>query len=212
MMLIGQSFLFVAIIKVIPQIADTLIAGVSMSTASGGAAVRGGASGAAGLAAGAMVAAYNMPGKTADVIGGGVSAVQSAASAYSANFNSYRNQGLNSVRAGVSALGSTIWAGYQASRGQENPGTQNSMAAKNFNRGVTTGAATSNASGNTSATTAISGTPETPKSSSEAEEPSPASRIEHEEKEQESREREFAEPAYSAPGPEELSKKFRNWD
>ena len=45
MNLIAQSFFFMAIVKVIPQIADTLIAGVSMGISSGGAAIRSGFSG-----------------------------------------------------------------------------------------------------------------------------------------------------------------------
>jgi type IV secretion system protein TrbL len=201
MMLIGQSFLFVAIIKVIPQISDTLIAGVSMSTSSGAFAVRSGASGAASLAAEAMTAAYNAPGKAADAIGGGISAVQSAATAYSANFNAYKSQGLSNVRAGVSALGSTLWAGYQGSRGHS-VGTQNSMDS-NPGSGGTAGAVSQTASPNNSAqndtaTSAAPKTAEAPKtastSDSEANEPKDA----------------YSSP-YSAPGPEELSEKFRNW-
>jgi type IV secretion system protein TrbL len=139
MMLIGQSFLFVAIIKIIPQIADTLISGVSMNTGAAGAAARGGATAAAGLAVGAASVMYNAPGKTADVIGGGISAVKSVASAYSAKFNAYKDKGLGSFRAGVSALGSTIWSGYQASRGKgetfNSSNSPNSMNASNTTSG-----------------------------------------------------------------------------
>jgi type IV secretion system protein TrbL len=192
MTLIGQSFLFVALIKVIPQIADTLIAGVSMSMAPGGYAIRGGAMAATGLAVGTMSAAYNLPGNAASATGGGISAAQSAASAYSGSFNSYKSQGLNNIRAGVSALGSAIWSGYQASRG--NPGVGNSMA------GINPDASASTASSVSSATSA--GNP-TKKSSSEAPEPR---------REEQASAKAKAKPAYAAPTPEELSKKFKSWD
>jgi type IV secretion system protein TrbL len=200
MMLIGQSFFFVAIIRVIPQIADTLISGVSMSTASGAFAVRGGGAAAAGLLTGAMGAAYRTPGKIADAASGGMSAVQSAASAYSANFNAYRSQGLNGVRAGVSALGSTVWAGYQASRGGGNHEAQNTMSPNNSGTG-----AAAHAAGSPNAGTAAAGEPikidaaqngeGTSKSMPEGE-PAPV----------------FGSTASSASSPEELSKKFKNWD
>jgi type IV secretion system protein TrbL len=201
MMLTGQSFLFVAVIKVIPQIADTLIAGVSMSTSSGAFALRSGAAGAAGLAVGAAAAAYNIPGKAVDAIGSGASAVQSAANAYSANFSAYKNQGLNNVRAGVSALGSTLWGAYQASRGHQTTGMQNSMASTSGAGGTVSGSTVAQTapvaeridpiqSGTSAGDT--SGTPKiTTTADSEAKEQN---------------------DAYSAPTPEELSKKFKNWD
>jgi len=202
MMLIGQSFFFVTIIRIIPQIADTLISGVSMSTASGAFAMRGGTAAAAGLLTGATGAAYQTPGKIADAASGGMSAVQSAAGAYSANFNAYRSQGLNGVRAGVSALGSTVWAGYQASRGGGNHGTQNTMSPNNS--GATSGTV-AHAAGSPNAGTAVTDEPikidaaqngeDTSKSMSEGE-TAPVS----------------GSSAYSAPTPEELSKKFKNWD
>ena len=203
MMLIGQSFLFVAVIKVIPQISDTLIAGVSMSTASGAFALRSGAAGAAGLAAGAVTAAYNMPGKAADAIAGGASAVQTAANAYSENFNAYKSQGLNSVRAGVSALGSTLWAGYQASRGSSGnqaaqTEAQNSMA-PNPGAGGAASTVSQTVSANDSVqNTSASDAPDTQKTSQTAATPDP------EETEQ--------QDTYTAPTPEELSKKFKTWD
>jgi type IV secretory pathway TrbL component len=204
MMLIGQSFLFVAIIKVIPQIADTLISGVSMNTFSGASAVRSGTMSAAGLAVGAASMTYNAPGKAADVIAGGVSAVQSAANAYSGNFNAYKSQGLNSVRAGVSALGSAIWSGYQVSRGHGNQGVQNGMAGK---PGILE---TPGSSGPQSAPPAAqlqNSNPATEKSESiqsdiSATEPPKAAGAK--EKGQ--------KVAYSAPTPEELAKKFKTWN
>jgi hypothetical protein len=197
MTLIGQSFLFVALIKVTPQIADTLMAGVSLNTASGVSAMRGGAAGAAALAAGAVTAAYNAPGGAADAVSGGASAVRNAANAYSANFNTYKSQGLNSVRAGVSALGSALWTGYQASRGHQ--GIPNSMGAR----------------------------PDGPKSDAVKSQAAPASErndsvrneaVTHDTQKtteapnSEAKKQKGAKNAYSAPTPEELSKKFRNWD
>jgi type IV secretion system protein TrbL len=198
MMLIGQSFLFVAVIKVIPQISDTLIAGVSMSTASGAFALRSGAAGAAGLAVGAATAAYNMPGKAVDATSTGASTVQSAANAYSTNFNAYKSQGLNNVRAGVSALGSTLWGAYQASRGHQTTGVQNSMASTPRTEGTNSGSAVSqtvSANDSVQNKTVTGDAPKTTETSDSAE-----------------TEQNDAENTYSAPTPEELSKKFKTWD
>jgi type IV secretion system protein TrbL len=203
MMLIGQSFLFVAVIKVIPQISDTLIAGVSMSTATGASALRGGVMGAAGLAVGAATAAYNMPGKAVDAISGGASAVQSAANAYSANFNAYKSQGLNNARAGVSALGSTLWAAYQTSRGHQMPGVQNSMASSPGAGGTVGGSTVSQTVPATESTdSAQSGA-----SANDAQKTSKTTAA----PDSEAKEQKDAENSYSAPTPEELSKKFKNW-
>jgi type IV secretion system protein TrbL len=203
MMLIGQSFLFVAVIKVIPQISDTLIAGVSMSTSSGAYALRSGVMGAAGLAAGAVTAGYNAPGKAADAIGGGVSAVQSAASAYSANFGAYRSKGLNSVRAGVSALGSTLWAGYQASRGHQTA-PQNSMASNpGTSPGTGTAASKSNNS-NVSQTVSVNDPVQNPTVIKDAPKTTEAP-------DSETADQKDTENSYSAPSPEELSKRFKAW-
>lgn len=121
MRLIAQSFFFLAIVKVVPMIADSLIGGGSMSswgglstvTSSAGSVSRG--MGAA--AAGAVSGAYNLPGKIADTYQGGRSAVQQAAGSYGSQYSAYRSQGMGSMRAGVSAFGSALWSGYQASRG-----------------------------------------------------------------------------------------------
>jgi type IV secretion system protein TrbL len=192
MTLIGQSFLFVAIIKVIPQIADTLISGVSMNTAAGAHALRSGAAGAAGLAVGTAALAYDMPGRAADAAGGSISAVRSAANAYSANFNAYKSQGLNNVRAGVSALGSTIWEGYQSSRGQH--GMRNSMGIK------------PEAAEDTSKMPKMPETAGTQKSPSEDFQPPQATAA----KDASPVSPKDRKATYSAPTPEELSRKFKN--
>lgn len=116
--LIGQCFLFLAMIKVIPQIADSLIGGVSMSTGQGLGAVRGGAAAAAGTLAALGGFVLRAPGRAANVATGGRNTVEYAANAWSSAYNRHRAAGLGSVRAGfsasVGALGSTAWEMYQS--------------------------------------------------------------------------------------------------
>ena len=151
-----------------------------------------------------MTAAYNMPGKAADAIAGGASAVQTAANAYSENFNAYKSQGLNSVRAGVSALGSTLCAGYQASRGSSGNQTaqteaQNSMAPNPGAGGAASGSTVSQTvSANDVQNTSASDAPDTQKTSQTAATPDPGETEQQE--------------TYFAPTPEELSKKFKTWE
>jgi type IV secretion system protein TrbL len=245
MTLIGQSFLFVAIIRIIPQIADTLMSGVSMNTASGVHASRTGIMGAAGLTAGAVSAAYNAPGGSANiaagVAGGSRSAVRSAANAYSVNFNAYKSQGLNDVRAGVSALGSTIWGGYQASRGHSaassagsagGPETQNNRADRPAEGAA--GGAVSQAIGSQSVSIAAGKNESAQSAASASDTPAPKESKAPETQKfpdgsqplktsaakndsSSSHSAPLKAPsnrkaAYHAPTPEELSKKFKTWD
>ena len=128
MTLIGTALFFVAIVKIIPGITDTLIAGTSIRTSEAGAAMRGGAMAAAGMVAGAAVTAYKTPGAIADA----GNAVKEAASAFSSTFSehksSYESKGMNSIRAGVSAFGNTLWNAYRGTGGFGNPRSQTGTA------------------------------------------------------------------------------------
>ena len=77
--LITVAFFFIAIIKVVPQIADTLISGVSMGIGQGGAAIRSGVGGAAALAGGLAMGTGRV---AAGTIGTAGSATGAAANAY----------------------------------------------------------------------------------------------------------------------------------
>ncbi|WP_373705354.1 type IV secretion system protein, partial [Porphyromonas loveana] len=99
--LITVAFFFVVIIKVIPQISDTLIAGVSMGIGQGGAAIRSGVGGAAALAGGLVMGAGRA---SVGLAGTAASATGAAANAY----HSSRQSGGGVGRSVGSALGSTI--------------------------------------------------------------------------------------------------------
>ncbi|MCL2009673.1 MAG: type IV secretion system protein [Synergistaceae bacterium] len=118
MRLIAQSFFFLAIVKVIPEIANSLVSGTSTTGAHTVSAVRG-AGIAAGMAAGGLVmGAYNAPSKAADSFQRGKQSVERAANAYSSKYEASRSKGHGSFAAGVSALGGMAWEAYREGRSQ----------------------------------------------------------------------------------------------
>jgi hypothetical protein len=130
MLLIGQSFLFLAIIKIIPQIADALISGGAINTAGAGWAVRSGAAAAAGMAITGGMGLLKAPMKVADTAQKTAEAASSFASSYSekrsqgssmtgaalgtmfsgiaSDFKAHREQGMGSARAGINAAGLAV--------------------------------------------------------------------------------------------------------
>lgn len=103
--MITVAFFFVAIIKVIPLISDTLISGVSMGIGQGGAAIRSGVGGAAALAGGLAMGAGRVAAGAAGTV---VSATGAAANAYHASRQSGKGVGRAVGSAFGSALGHSI--------------------------------------------------------------------------------------------------------
>ena len=136
MRLIAQSFFFLAIVKIIPEIANTLIGGGSAASSGTAGSIVGGAAraaGAAGAVGGAVAGAYNTPGAIADGLKSAGSSVKNAANAYSSRFNASKASGSGTIRAGASAFGGTLWSAYQASRHGTDIGSEggNTMTAAN---------------------------------------------------------------------------------
>jgi type IV secretory pathway TrbL component len=116
MQLIAQSFFFLAVTRVIPEIAGTLVSGASTTGMHTVNAIR-----ASGMAAGAAVmgtlaGAYNTPGAVADGYVKNRNAVESAVNAYSSRFEDSRSKGHSPIVAGMSALGGALWGAYQEAR------------------------------------------------------------------------------------------------
>jgi hypothetical protein len=120
MRLIAQSFFFLAVTRVIPEIAGTLVSGASTTGAHTMYAIRGGGMAAAGALTGAIGGAYNLPGVAADGYVKNSNAVESAVNAYSSRFDESRSKGHSSFVAGVSALGGALWGAYQEDRQPQN--------------------------------------------------------------------------------------------
>jgi type IV secretion system protein TrbL len=116
MRLIAQSFFFLAVTRVIPEIAGTLVSGVSSTGMHTVNAIRAGGMAAGAAVAGAASTAYNTPGAVADGVIHGKNTVESAVNAYSSRFEQSRSNGHSSIVAGVSALGGTLWGAYQGAR------------------------------------------------------------------------------------------------
>jgi type IV secretory pathway TrbL component len=114
MRLIAQSFFFLAVTRVIPEIAGTLVSGASTTGAHTMYAIRGGGMAAAGAVTGAIGGAYNLPGAVANGYVKNSNAVESAVNAYSSKFDESRSRGNNPLIAGVSALGGALWSSYRA--------------------------------------------------------------------------------------------------
>lgn len=128
--LITVAFFFIAIIKIIPQISDTLISGVSMGIGQGGAAIRSGVGGAAALAGGLAMGAGRV---AAGTIGTAGSATGAAANAYHAS----RQSGKSVSRAVGSAFGSALGhsiLGVAATAQNVLRGARNNMADHGFLR------------------------------------------------------------------------------
>lgn len=140
--LITVAFFFIAIIKVVPQIADTLISGVSMGIGQGGAAIRSGIGGAAALAGGLAMGAGRVAAGAAGTVG---SAIGAAANAYHASRQSGKSAGRAVGSAFGSALGHSI-RGVGATAQNVFRGVRNNLADHGILRGHgpqadTTGAA-----------------------------------------------------------------------
>lgn len=131
MSLIAASLFFWAIIKVVPQIADTLIAGVSMGIGAGGAAIRSGVGGAAALAGGLAMGAGRV---AAGTIGTAGSATGAAANAYHASRQSGKSVGRAVSSAFGSALGHSI-LGVGATAQNVFRGVRNNLADHGILRG-----------------------------------------------------------------------------
>ena len=97
-LLIGQSLFFLAIVKIIPQIADTLIAGVSMGIGHGGAMIRSGWGGAAALGGGLAMGAGR-------VVGGMVAGTAAATGAAANAYHTSRQSGRGISRSAMSGAG-----------------------------------------------------------------------------------------------------------
>lgn len=129
--LITVAFFFIAIIKVVPQIADTLISGVSMGIGQGGAAIRSGVGGAAALAGGLAMGTGRV---AAGTIGTAGSATGAAANAYHASRQSGKSVGRAVGSAFGSALGHSI-LGVGATAQNVFRGVRNNLADHGILRG-----------------------------------------------------------------------------
>lgn len=129
--LITVAFFFIAIIKVVPQISDTLISGVSMGIGQGGAAIRSGLGGAAALAGGLAMGAGRVAAGAAGTVG---SATGAAANAYHASRQSGKGVGRAVGSAFGSALGHSI-LGVAATAQNVLRGARNNLADHGILRG-----------------------------------------------------------------------------
>jgi type IV secretion system protein TrbL len=116
MQLIAQSFFFLAVTRVIPEIAGTLISGASTTGMHTVNAIRAGGMAAGAAVVGTLAGAYNTPGTVADGYVKNRSAVESAVNAYSSRFKNSSSKGHSPLVAGISALGGTLWGAYQDAR------------------------------------------------------------------------------------------------
>lgn len=131
LVLICLALFFIAIIKVVPQIADTLIAGVSMGIGVGGAAIRSGVGGAAALAGGLAMGAGRVAAGSAGTVG---SATGAAANTYHASRQSGKGVGRAVGSAFGSALGHSI-LGVSATAQNVLRGARNNLADHGILRG-----------------------------------------------------------------------------
>jgi type IV secretion system protein TrbL len=116
MRLIAQSFFFLAVTRVIPDIAGTLVSGASSTGMHSLSAIRSGGMAAGTAVMGAAARAYSTPGAIVDGYAKNRNAVESAVNAYSAKFEQSVSKGHSPIIAGVSALGGTLWGAYQGAR------------------------------------------------------------------------------------------------
>jgi type IV secretion system protein TrbL len=116
MRLIAQSFFFLAVTRVIPEIAGTLVSGASTTGMHTVNAIRAGGMTAGGAVMGALAEAYHTPGAVADGYVKNRNAVEGAVNAYSSKFEQSVSKGHNPITAGISALGGTLWGAYQEAR------------------------------------------------------------------------------------------------
>jgi type IV secretion system protein TrbL len=116
MRLIAQSFFFLAVTRIIPEIAGALVSGTSSTGTHTVNAIRAGSMAAGAAIAGAAAGVYNIPGAAADGYVKNRNAVESAVNAYSSRFEQSLSKGNGPIRAGASALGGTLWSAYQDGR------------------------------------------------------------------------------------------------
>ena len=122
MRLIAQSFFFLAIVRVIPEVANSLVSGSSTTGAHTVMSVRaarmaGGAT-TVGMVMGAAGRAYNLPSSVTDSYQKGRNSVESAANAYSTQYEASRSKGHGSFVSGLSALSGMAWEAYRDGRSQ----------------------------------------------------------------------------------------------
>jgi type IV secretion system protein TrbL len=127
MRLIAQSFFFLAVTRVIPEIAGALVSGTSTTGAHTVNAIRWGGMAAGAAVMGAVAGAYRTPGGVADRYVKESSAVESAVNAYSSKFEDSRSKGRGVMTAGVSALGGTLWGAYRAGDNSDNSNRSDSQ-------------------------------------------------------------------------------------
>ena len=116
MRLIAQSFFFLAVTRVIPEISGALISGASTTGMHTVNAIRAGGMAAGAAVVGTLAGAYGTPGAVADTYGKNRNAVESAVNAYSSKFEQSISNGRGPIIAGMSALGGTLWGAYQEAR------------------------------------------------------------------------------------------------
>jgi type IV secretion system protein TrbL len=120
MRLIAQSFFFLAVTRVIPEVAGTLVSGAASTGMHTVNAIRAGGMAAGTAVMGTVTGAYNTPGAVADGYVGSRNVVESAVNAYSSRFENSRSKGHSPLVAGMSALGGTLWGAYQGARHSNN--------------------------------------------------------------------------------------------
>jgi type IV secretion system protein TrbL len=116
MRLIAQSFFFLAVTRVIPEIAGTLVSGVSSTGMHTVNTIRAGGMSAVAAVTGAASGAYGAPSSVADTYTKNRGAVESAVNAYSSRYEQSASKGHSPIVAGMSALGGTLWGAYQEAR------------------------------------------------------------------------------------------------
>jgi type IV secretion system protein TrbL len=116
MRLIAQSFFFLAVTRVIPEISGALISGASTTGAYTVNAIRSGGIRAGAAAAGVVSGVYGTPNAVAEGYVKNRNAVEGAVNAYSSRFEDSRSKGRSPLAAGVSALGGALWGAYREAR------------------------------------------------------------------------------------------------
>jgi type IV secretion system protein TrbL len=139
MQLIAQSFFFLAITRIIPEVAATLVSGASSSGMHTLSAIQagGGAIGTADMRSAAAVAGVtagvdNTPGAVADVYNMSRNAIQNAANAYNERYLKTDLRREHPAAAGTTAIGGVVgglWDKYQAKRHSRDPQWVNAMSA-----------------------------------------------------------------------------------
>jgi type IV secretion system protein TrbL len=129
MNLIAQSFFFLAIVKIIPDVTNLLLNGAGGMMGGGG--VASSLMAAAGMVTSMGKMAYNAPGGAVDGVKAGVSGAgnvaRQAASVYKTSAEASKAKGRGGMNTAVRGAGSVLWAGYQATRAHGPRESPNSM-------------------------------------------------------------------------------------